>query len=159
MVSRIFSSLAVPELTYLNQDGLSFANAIHETPTVGPAWSPGASLMFGDMNGSGVDDLVIVQYDELGNGNAWYADLLDGQRPGLLTSINNGIGATTSIAYASTTDLAAKCASTERCAVAETGPAGPSPRDVDLHHEQPARGLRQRDHDPVHVHGPGLRSA
>ena len=65
-------------------------------------WSlKNAQMFFGDMNGSGVDDLVIVQ-----DGLVTYVDAQSALRPGLLTSITNGYGATTTIDYLTTPTLA-----------------------------------------------------
>jgi RHS repeat-associated protein len=84
---------------YLNLDGRSFGPKTLLEVRGYDAYK--SSLMFADMNGSGVDDVVVVT-----NNEAVYVDLLSGQRPGLLRTIRNGRGATTTIEYASTVDLA-----------------------------------------------------
>ncbi|HEY2509965.1 MAG TPA: SpvB/TcaC N-terminal domain-containing protein, partial [Polyangiaceae bacterium] len=75
-------------------------------------------LSFADMNGSGVDDLVVFTQA----GRFFYVDFVDGAptgwansnalasnspsapRPGLLLSVSNGLGGLTSITYGSSTD-------------------------------------------------------
>ncbi|HLZ09256.1 MAG TPA: toxin TcdB middle/N-terminal domain-containing protein, partial [Chloroflexota bacterium] len=84
---------------YLNLDGKSFGP---RTQLEVRGYDPSSSkIMFADMNGSGVDDIVCVTNNEV-----VYVDLLSGQRPGLLRTIRNGRGATTTLEYASTVDLA-----------------------------------------------------
>lgn len=72
-----------------------------------------SQILFGDMNGSGVDDIVILS-PAAGQSlqlplspstlyTVSYWDLLDGQAPALLTSISNNVGAETSLTYESTT--------------------------------------------------------
>ena len=73
-------------------------------------------VMFADMNGSGVDDLVVIT-----NNYATYVDLLFGVRPGLLTTIQNGRDATTTLEYDSTIDLAQCSRGASGCAA---GPKG-----------------------------------
>ncbi|MGO9711242.1 MAG: toxin TcdB middle/N-terminal domain-containing protein [Polyangiaceae bacterium] len=84
---------------YLNEQGTSFGPGNAIQPPV--PWSlPSAHVFFGDMNGSGVDDIFVLQ----GN-TPYYIDVEGGVRPGLLTSISNGYGATTQISYSSTHQL------------------------------------------------------
>jgi hypothetical protein len=59
------------------------------------------SILFADMNGSGVGDIVIV--NDLGD--MAYVDMLRGVRPHLLTDLDNGLGVTTHVVYKSTADL------------------------------------------------------
>jgi YD repeat-containing protein len=59
-----------------------------------PDYSP--NIRFADIDGSGTTDLVYGRADE------WkYMDLLGGVRPRLLTRVHNGLGATTTLTYAS----------------------------------------------------------
>jgi RHS repeat-associated protein len=84
---------------YLNLDGKTFGP---RTPLNLSVYDYDMSrVMFADMNGSGVDDVVIIT-----NNYATYVDLLFGVRPGLLTIIHNGKNASTSLTYESTVDLA-----------------------------------------------------
>ncbi len=107
LVDRNRTSLDV----YLNLNGKSYGS---KTVLDIPGFQYGISrIMFADMNGSGVDDIVVI------NGNeALYVDLLSGQRPGLLLAIDNGRDATTTLTYASTVDLA-------RCSRGASGCTGP----------------------------------
>ncbi len=71
-----------------------------------------AQVSFADMNGSGVDDIVFnwpdifiatindnQQFQECTNGTRKYVDLLGGVPQALLSSISNGLGATTTLEY------------------------------------------------------------
>ena len=59
-----------------------------------PDFSP--NIRFADIDGTGTTDLVY------GRSEQWkYMDLLGGVRPRLLTAVNNGLGATTTLTYAS----------------------------------------------------------
>jgi RHS repeat-associated protein len=91
---------------FLNRDGTQFE------PT-GPAtirldaftdFDPAKSTVaFADVNGSGVDDIVVITPTQ-----ARYFDLYGGTKPGLLTRIDNGLGTTTTIDYASTAKYVAE---------------------------------------------------
>jgi RHS repeat-associated protein len=89
---------------YANQNGEQFA-FIADLPTVLPGLTgANTSLSFGDMNGSGVDDVIVVQKGASGN-NAYYVDLFEGLRPGLLSTVTNGLGGTTALTYENTLQL------------------------------------------------------
>ncbi len=60
-----------------------------------------STFLFADVNGSGVDDVVVVN---AGGGMA-YVDLLDGKKSGLLTDILTESGVRTHITYATTVEL------------------------------------------------------
>jgi RHS repeat-associated protein len=96
----------------------SFGDSIPVTVNALLGWSGNASptsLYFADMNGSGVDD-IIVQETPAGGSKATslgYIDLYTGGpdgteslRPGLLTDISDGLGLTTHVTYATTVQLA-----------------------------------------------------
>ncbi len=95
----------------------SFGSSIIVSVNALLGWSGNASptsFYFADMNGSGVDD-IIVQEIPAGGSKATslgYIDLYTGGpdgtqslRPGLLTDIDNGLGLTTHVTYATTTQL------------------------------------------------------
>jgi hypothetical protein len=99
----------VPVFSY--SDGIAVAsNALL-------GWSGSASpssLYFADMNGSGVDDIIVQQTPAGGSKptSLGYIDLFTGGpdgtlslRPGLLTDISNGLGLATHVTYATTTQL------------------------------------------------------
>jgi Insecticide toxin TcdB middle/N-terminal region len=98
----------------LNHNGKAFGSPI-QLPVAG--YDPTKSrVMFADMNGSGVDDLVVIT-----DNYATYVDLLNGVRPGLLTQIDNGRHATTTLDYASTIDLAQCSRGAPGCAATPSG--------------------------------------
>ncbi|MBA3842639.1 MAG: VCBS repeat-containing protein [Actinobacteria bacterium] len=66
-----------------------------------PGWADDSGVRIADMNGSGVDDLVFL----LPAGKVAYIDALNGKRHGLLKHVENGLGATTDLTYATTTQL------------------------------------------------------
>jgi RHS repeat-associated protein len=96
------------------------------------AAQPAHELMFADMNGNGSDDVVVVRP----SGAVMYTDFVDpiidygsvdrpyspsNDRAGLLTQVKNGLGATTTIEYTTTTDL------TRQARLAPHGPNAPPP--------------------------------
>ena len=100
-------------MLYINEHGTSFdkGNIVLSSSNTGnpsgsttssavPAWNGKGQVFFGDMNGSGVDDIVVIQGTAV-----YYVDTQSGLRPGLLTGITDGYGGTTSIAYETTHDL------------------------------------------------------
>ncbi|MBK7152408.1 MAG: VCBS repeat-containing protein [Sandaracinaceae bacterium] len=79
---------------WMNVNGESFTVRQTFASPFAPAFSP--NIRFADIDGSGTTDLVY------GRAEQWkYMDLLGGVRPRLLTRANNGLGATTTITYAS----------------------------------------------------------
>jgi len=96
---------------WINDDGVKF----HRLQDIGlPPYVAYIRVTFGDMNGSGVDDLVVMfQTGVNPNGplsGIFYYDLalVDPSNPirqGLLTSVSNGLGLSTSIEYHSTAYL------------------------------------------------------
>jgi hypothetical protein len=64
-------------------------------------WHGGQQILFGDMDGSGVDDVVVLQGGPDATISVSYIDVSSARRPGLLTSVQNGYGATTTIDYRS----------------------------------------------------------
>lgn len=85
---------------WLNVDGESWTpdrHIIAKTP-VSPSFQNRVRLV--DINGSGTRDVV------WGDGNAYkYIDLAGGKRPWVLTKVSNGLGKTSEIEYATSTDL------------------------------------------------------
>jgi RHS repeat-associated protein len=84
---------------WLNVDGAGWSTrqTIAGTP-VAPALTARVRLV--DINGSGTRDLLWGDA-----GSYQYIDLLGGKRPGLLVSVDNGLGRTTTLDYASSTEL------------------------------------------------------
>jgi RHS repeat-associated protein len=98
---------------WVNQDGHTFACAGIDTPDscdagyvfddknatfdVGPH-----RVTFADMNGDGVDDFVVI-----GHQGVFFLRMtaFTGRRPGLLTAVDNGLGARTEIEYATIQQL------------------------------------------------------
>jgi RHS repeat-associated protein len=62
-------------------------------------WGEHATVSFADINGSGVDDVVIAKQ------GAGYVDLLGGAKPGLLTSVTNTDGLAVSVDYTTVAEL------------------------------------------------------
>ncbi len=60
----------------------------------------GAVFLFADMDGSGTDDLIVTWV-----GNMGYVDMTGGSLPGLLSDIDNGLGAHTHVTYDTTAHL------------------------------------------------------
>jgi len=89
---------------FLNENGEKFDTGQYLPAPLAGLTAANTRLSFGDMNGSGVDDVVVVQTGGSGD-NAYYVDLRDGFRPGLITMVTNGLGAATTINYASTLQL------------------------------------------------------
>jgi RHS repeat-associated protein len=89
---------------YINKYGSGFDGGNPVAAGAGggavPVWNGTGQVFFGDMNGSGVDDIIVIQ-----GTSVYYVDVESGLRPGLLTSITNGYGATTTLTYATTHDL------------------------------------------------------
>ncbi len=85
---------------WLNVDGTGWTHSRHVIAGTPP--SPGFAnrVRLVDMNGSGTRDIL------WGSGGGYkYIDLAGGQRPWILTHVANGLGKTTDIEYASSTDL------------------------------------------------------
>src|SRR5262249_4332805 len=84
---------------WLNVNGAGWTerHTIEGTPAVSPILNP---VRLVDINGSGTRDIL------WGDANAYrFVDLLGGKRPGVLTHIANGLGKTTDLEYASSTQL------------------------------------------------------
>ena len=83
---------------WLNVDGKSWTErSIIDGTTASPSYANRVRLM--DINGSGTRDIV------WGNGKKYEViDLAGGQRPGLLIKVQNGLGKSTDIEYASSTE-------------------------------------------------------
>ncbi len=80
---------------WLNVDGVGWtADHVIQgvTPAQGPLWESKVRLV--DMNGSGTRDIL---WGEAGDYR--YIDLAGGERPWVLTHVDNGLGKTTDIAY------------------------------------------------------------
>ncbi|HVJ88455.1 MAG TPA: toxin TcdB middle/N-terminal domain-containing protein, partial [Labilithrix sp.] len=91
---------------YLNVDGVGWTDrhVIENAPSNSSLTN---RVRLTDVNGSGTPDLL------WGDGYSYkYIDLAGGARPWVLTSVNNGLGGTTELEYASTTEqmLAAEAA-------------------------------------------------
>jgi RHS repeat-associated protein len=87
---------------WLNKGGASWTpvRAIVGTPSRAPGLDYGANVRLVDIDGSGTRDIL------WGDGLRYrYLDLLGGRRPRLLTKIHNGLGKTTELEYASSTEL------------------------------------------------------
>ncbi len=82
---------------WLNVDGKGWTQrSIIDGTTASPSYANRVRLM--DINGSGTRDIV------WGNGKKYeFIDLAGGERPGLLVSVKNGLGKSTEIEYASST--------------------------------------------------------
>jgi hypothetical protein len=89
---------------YINMAGNAFPGpSIHVSAAAALGWTDTSSTsswqsrvyLFADMNGSGVDDVVIADTA----GNIGYVDVLGGARPGLIHSITATSGATTTVQY------------------------------------------------------------
>jgi RHS repeat-associated protein len=124
---------------WLNVDGAGFTprHVIQGvTPASGPLWAGKVRLV--DMNGSGTRDVV------WGEGGSYrYVDLSGGQRPWVLTHIDNGLGKTTDIAY--TTSVA------QMLAAEAAGQAWTSKAPIPVH---VVASVTERDQLPV-AGGPG----
>jgi RHS repeat-associated protein len=87
---------------WLNVDGSGWTQQRHTisgvTPASGPEWV--TKVRLADVNGSGTRDVVWGE-----GGHYRYMDLSGGQRPWVLTHVQNGLGKTTDIQYASSTQL------------------------------------------------------
>ncbi|MCC6903010.1 MAG: hypothetical protein IT377_28835, partial [Polyangiaceae bacterium] len=82
---------------WLNVDGVGWTDRhiIKNTPA-SPSYANRVRLV--DVNGSGTRDIL------WGNGNKYqYMDLAGGQRPWILTTVENGLGKTTSLEYSTST--------------------------------------------------------
>ena len=82
---------------WFNRAGEGFTErAIIDAP-MAPDFAP--RIRFADVDGSATTDLVYA------NAGRWeYIDLLGGQRPRLLTTVENGLGATTTLTYGSSAE-------------------------------------------------------
>jgi RHS repeat-associated protein len=87
---------------WLNVDGVGFTPAPHVitgfTPAQGPEWLSKVRLV--DMNGSGLRDIA---WGEAGNFR--YIDEAGGERPWVLTHVENGLGKTTDLTYSTSAVL------------------------------------------------------
>jgi RHS repeat-associated protein len=87
---------------WLNVDGVGFTPAPHVitgfTPASGPDWLSKVRLV--DMNGSGTRD---VFWGEAGSYR--FIDVAGGERPWVLTHVENGLGKTTDLTYSTSTAL------------------------------------------------------
>ncbi len=87
---------------WLNVDGATFTAQPHTIegvqPAQGPLWA--SKVRIADVNGSGTRDIL---WGEAGHYR--YIDLAGGNRPWMLTHVDNGLGKTTDITYASSTEL------------------------------------------------------
>lgn len=92
------------EVRFWSSDGTTLTT---ETRVAGtPSYTPSMTVRVADMNGNGSADIVWIDPTNLGA--PWrYLDLLATGTPGLLTSIDNGLGRTTSIEYAGMGELRA----------------------------------------------------
>jgi RHS repeat-associated protein len=85
---------------WLNVDGQGWTTAHHTIAGTPYLKAIGSALQMADMNGSGTADMV------WGNGgNYQYMDILGGQQPWTLVTVSNGLGKTTTIQYASSTQM------------------------------------------------------
>ncbi|HLK39861.1 MAG TPA: toxin TcdB middle/N-terminal domain-containing protein [Polyangiaceae bacterium] len=85
---------------WLNVDGTGFTPQRHVIqnvqPAQGPLWAGKVRLV--DVNGSGTRDIL------WGEGGSYrYMDLAGGQRPSVLTHIDNGLGKTTDLTFSTST--------------------------------------------------------
>jgi RHS repeat-associated protein len=87
---------------WLNVDGTGFTPSPHVTtgftPAAGPAWLSKVRLV--DMNGSGTRDIF---WGEAGSFR--YIDVAGGERPWVLTHVENGLGKTTDLTYSTSATL------------------------------------------------------
>jgi RHS repeat-associated protein len=82
---------------YTNAGGGPAATAIPVDVVSAFGWNAASGILaFADMDGSGVDDVIITG----GGGLAGYVDIAGGVRPGLLETIRTSPGASTTITYA-----------------------------------------------------------
>jgi hypothetical protein len=79
---------------------------------LGSSGLPPTQITFADMNGAGVDQIVVVTGAPSGNNQVSYVNLLQGVPQALLQTISNGLGATTTISYDTVADLAIASRST-----------------------------------------------
>ena len=90
---------------WLNDDGINF----HRIPDIDlktiPNRGPTAKVTFADMNASGTDDIVIIYPTGVSYIDLTPVGMNAGGHQGLLVSIANGLGATTTIQYKSTAYL------------------------------------------------------
>lgn len=84
---------------WLNADGEGWT-AGHTFQTTPSSFSYAARMRIADINGSGTRDLVWGDAR-----NYKYIDVAGGQRPWLLTRVENGLGAATTLEYATSTEL------------------------------------------------------
>jgi RHS repeat-associated protein len=75
-------------------DQLGCSNLVSQSQMIPPYNPQQTQLLFADMNASGVDDVNVFAC-----GSWTWFDLQGGTRPGLLASISNGVGMTTSLSY------------------------------------------------------------
>lgn len=93
-------------IVYPNLDGTRFGNPqLIPLDTVTDFNVVTSQVTFADINGTGVDDIVVITDSVI-----HYFDLYQGGRPFLLTGISNGLGATTTISYDSAAKLAVEAA-------------------------------------------------
>ena len=90
---------------WLNVNGTGFAAPQTITEGVPPYNSGTVAVRFADMNGNGSIDVVWNTIDESHGYLLKYLDLMPGVRPYQLNLIENGIGRTVAIEYASSIDL------------------------------------------------------
>ncbi len=82
---------------WFNEAGRGFTSRITVSSPFAPDFSP--RIRFADLDGSSTTDLIY------GNAGRWqYLDLAGGRRPRLLTAVQNGLGALTTIEYGSSAD-------------------------------------------------------
>jgi RHS repeat-associated protein len=85
---------------WLNVDGVGWTTNRHiiqgVVPAQGPLWANKVRVV--DVNGSGTRDIVWGE-----GGNYRYMDLSGGERPWVLTHIDNGLGKTTDVTYSTST--------------------------------------------------------
>jgi RHS repeat-associated protein len=102
---------------YPNIDGRHFDTPLFIPASSIPGYIPGSSgLLFGDMDGSGNTDIVVVSGNQ-----ASYINLLAYEPAGALYQINNGLGGTTEIAYTSTAQLARCSRGSGECTDRDSG--------------------------------------
>jgi hypothetical protein len=84
---------------WLNVDGSGWTSKSHAVAsTIGAGAN--ANIRIADMNGSGTRDILWAD-----GGNYRYVDLMGGQRPWLLTEVDNGLGKSTTFQYRSSVAL------------------------------------------------------
>ncbi|MFN0246523.1 MAG: toxin TcdB middle/N-terminal domain-containing protein, partial [Kofleriaceae bacterium] len=85
---------------WINVDGAGWTETPHTIFNTPPTSAIQNRVRLADMNGSGTRDIL------WGDGLGYrYMDLLGGKQPWILTSVDNGLGATTALEYASSTSL------------------------------------------------------